>query len=186
MCCISLKCELLFAFKSTANQISIYWAPTTWVQFLAFYEGTCPQLKLQDAKSFQNALFAAAAEPQEVWEEVALSSEEGLTSLSGNLGVLSFASTHHTLLKITCIIVCISHIYIIEISFIEINFVSLLRSHFPIPFIFCAIHSVYSAVNLSTGCYVVRVCVCVCVCVCVHAHARAHSVVSDSLWPHGL
>ena len=27
----------------------------------------------------------------------------------------------------------------------------------------------------------VRVCVCVCVCVCV-----SHSVVSDSLWPHGL
>ena len=29
-----------------------------------------------------------------------------------------------------------------------------------------------------------QLCVCVCVCVCVCA--RAHSVMSDSLWPHGL
>ena len=67
-------------------------------------------------------------------------------------------------------------------SFIEINFASLLRSHFPIPFIFCAIHSVYSGVNLSIYCVLCSPCVCVCLCTCVHACTR--SVISDS--PHGL
>ena len=34
----------------------------------------------------------------------------------------------------------------------------------------------------------VGMCVCVCVCVCARARARMHmhSIVSDSLWPHGL
>ena len=32
----------------------------------------------------------------------------------------------------------------------------------------------------------VCVCMCVCVCVCVYARTRAHSVMSNSLWPHGL
>ena len=31
-----------------------------------------------------------------------------------------------------------------------------------------------------------RVCVCVCVCVCARAHALSCSVMSSSLWPHGL
>ena len=41
--------------------------------------------------------------------------------------------------------------------------------------------------NFSYGvCVCVCVCVCLCVCVCVRSHMRACSVVSNSLWLHGL
>ena len=39
---------------------------------------------------------------------------------------------------------------------------------------------------LSTLCVCVCVCLCVCVCVCARALMCAHSVMSDSLWSHGL
>ena len=92
----------------------------------------CPQLKLQDSKSFPNALFAAPAEPNEIREDVALSLQwwtvnrhkwELESFVICKYASHSFKNYLHNRLQLV--------MYVIEISFIEINFASRCGLIFP-------------------------------------------------------